>query len=621
MELKKQPTASLANHTRLPMPGDGGQAYNDLSDIIQHGRIRTVFQPIISLKSAKVYGYEALSRITGPSVFKGPEELFQAAIQYNLAYKLERLCRTRALVRAYDLGVDKKIFLNICPSALELPDHERGVTAALIKELFHMRANVILEITEHRYIDDDRLFQKAVAYYRDQGFKIAIDDLGAGFAGLKMLAQIEPDIVKIDRFLISDIHRSTKKKLLLEAIVTFCHKINTKVVAEGIETKEELDVITGMKIDFGQGYYLAEPAEDLQHCSNEACERILELNINGFAKKQEGNFIGAIVDTVPPIEIRETVSSIIQLFKDDRHLFALPVVNDKDEGIPAGIIHKNRLFYKLGQQFGFALLSEKSAEHIMEKPLVFESDHLLEDVSLKSLERSGTHVYDAVVVVKNGIYIGIVHIHELLSKITEQKINMAIQANPLTGLPGNNIIKEEIITRLGRNQLFATLYFDLDNFKPFNDNYGFKKGDMVLRFLGNLLQEKIHEQDTEGFIGHIGGDDFVAVCRPLDMKILCEEILRLFDKGVKIFFDKETIKKGYYKSINRKGKIENLPLLSLSIGVVSSRDRAISSYGELASVASEVKKKAKQTHGSSYCIDLRARSKITSHLDAQIHPA
>ena len=87
----------------------------------------------------------------------------------------------------------------------------------------------------------------------------------------------------------------------------------------------------------------------------------------------------------------------------------------------------------------------------MEKPLVFESDHLLEDVSLKSLDRNKTHVYDAIIVVKNGVYIGIVHIHELLSKITEQKINMAIQANPLTGLPGNNIIKEEIITRLGRN--------------------------------------------------------------------------------------------------------------------------------------------------------------------------
>ena len=205
---EKQLAASLVDHT-----------YKYLSDIIQHGRIRTVFQPIISLKSAKVYGYEALSRITGPSVFKGPEELFQAAIQYNLIYKLEQLCRTRALVRAHDLGINKIIFLNICPSALELPDHERGVTATLIEELFHMRANVVLEITEHRYIDDDRLFKKAVAYYRVQGFKIAIDDLGAGFAGLKMLAQVEPNIVKIDRFLISNIHRRRNLEEVIFGIV------------------------------------------------------------------------------------------------------------------------------------------------------------------------------------------------------------------------------------------------------------------------------------------------------------------------------------------------------------------------------------------------------------------
>ena len=155
---EQQPTDLFVNHT-----------YKFLSDIIQHGRIRTVFQPIISPKSAKVYGYEALSRIIGPSVFKGPEELFQAAIQYNQIFKLERLCRSRALVRAHELDADKMIFLNICPSALELPDHERGVTAALVKELFHIRSNVILEITEHRYIDDDRLFQKAVALLSGSG--------------------------------------------------------------------------------------------------------------------------------------------------------------------------------------------------------------------------------------------------------------------------------------------------------------------------------------------------------------------------------------------------------------------------------------------------------------------
>lgn len=577
--------------------------YSDLSDILQGERIRTVFQPIISLKSAEVYGYEALSRITGASVFGGPAELFQAARQYGLICDLERLCRSKALRRAHELSIDKMISLNICPSVLSAPQHQRGVTAALIKELFPGPVKVILEITEYASVEDDKLFQETVRYYREQGFMIAIDDLGSGFASLKMLTQIEPHIVKTARFLIAGIHRSTQKRLLVEALVAFCHKINARVVAEGIETQEDLDVVIGMNIDFGQGYYLAKPAQDLQNCSEEARERILKPNIAGYVMKREGNFIGSIVDTAPSLKPEKTISSALNAFKNDQHLTSLPVVNDK--GIPVGIVHKTKLFYRLGQQFGFALYSRKLVEDIMEEPLVFESDHSPEEVSLKCLERGKAEVYDALVVVKNGIYMGIVPIYKLLAKITEEKMNLAIQANPLTGLPGNVLIREEIVTRLERHHLFAAIYFDIDNFKPFNDNYGFEKGDSVIRFLGNLLKEKMYEWDTEGFVGHIGGDDFIAVCRPGDIESLCKDILRSFIQGIQVFFDAETIKKGYYRAVDRGGKNKRYPLLSLSIGVVNTGVRAISSYGELASVATEVKRKAKSIFGNSYYLDTR----------------
>jgi len=358
-----------------------------------------------------------------------------------------------------------------------------------------------------------------------------------------------------------------------------------------------------MKIDFGQGYYLAKPAQDLQNCSGEARERILKPNIAGYIMKREGNFIGTIVEATPSLKPEKVVSDAVETFKDDQHLISLPVVNER--GIPVGIIHKTKLFHRLGQEFGFALYGRKSVEEIMEEPLVLESDHSLEEASLRSLERGKTEVYDALVIVKNGIYISTVPIYKLLAKITEGKMSLAIQANPLTGLPGNVLIREEIVTRLESHQLFATIYFDIDNFKPFNDNYGFEKGDNVIRFLGNLLKEKIYEWDTEGFVGHIGGDDFIAVCRPGNIRNLCEDVLQSFSQGIRDFFDAETIKKGYYQSVDRKGKNRRYPLLSLSIGVVSTGVRHIGSYGELSSIATEVKRKAKSILGNSYYLDAR----------------
>jgi len=232
----------------------------EIEEIIANGLITPLFQPIISLCDGSVYGYEALSRVSRPSHLADPELLFAKSGEYGLTFPLERLCRRKALIRAKELGISGRLFLNVCPSLLQANDHKRGVTAALLDELGIERSSITFELTERTLIEDYELFNRVLSYYREQGYSIAIDDLGSGYAGLKMLARMEPDYVKLARFLICDIDASSTRQALVEALVTFCGKIGAKVIAEGVERKEELNYLRDIGVTLCQGYLLARPS-------------------------------------------------------------------------------------------------------------------------------------------------------------------------------------------------------------------------------------------------------------------------------------------------------------------------------------------------------------------------
>ncbi len=574
-----------------------GIEYKNLADIIEKERITTVFQPITCLRTGMIYAYEALSRINGPSPFSGPETLFKAAFKYGVTARLERLCRKKALLTAHEKEIDLPITINVCPSILKCPNHEPGVTLSLVEELFDVRDKVILELTERFSINDHKLFRDTVDYYRRQGFRIAIDDLGAGFAGLNMLIQIEPYMVKVDRALISDIHNSPKKQMLLESLVGFCRKINARVVAEGVETEDELSMLIDLKIDFGQGYYIGRPAREPETTEIVAC--YLDRH-SYFSCKERSNRIESLVQFQEPVSLTETVTDLETRFRTDQTLTCLPVVN---EGVPAGIVHKRKLFFKLGQRYGYDLFCRKSAGSIMEQALMFESGAPIEDVSRRVLTRDENSVYDAVIVVQKGLYAGIVKVHQILERITEQKIDIARQVNPLTGLPGNNSIRDEILRRVNNSQRFALLYLDLDHFKPFNDNFGFDQGDQMIRYLGNLLKDMLSSWDYSSFVGHIGGDDFIAVCKCDYLENLCIGAIERFENEKKKFHDANTIQKGGYESRDRNGNLCEFPLPALSIAVVGVCDNRFDSYENLVSFASKIKKKVKKIPGSSYLIE------------------
>lgn len=178
--------------------------------------------------------------------------------------------------------------------------------------------------------------------------------------------------------------------------------------------------------------------------------------------------------------------------------------------------------------------------------------------------------------------------------------------SPLTGLPGNVQIHAELKKRISNKEDFSVLYLDLDNFKAYNDVYGFLKGDQIIKFTADTIIRCVHEYVPDGsFIGHIGGDDFIAILPILHCEKVCESIISNFDAQVVKFFTDEDVEKGYIEVANRKGVIEQFALTSISIGVVEADKCRFSNMLEIGEVGAQVKHLAKSIMGSSYSIDRR----------------
>ena len=193
---------------------------------------------------------------------------------------------------------------------------------------------------------------------------------------------------------------------------------------------------------------------------------------------------------------------------------------------------------------------------------------------------------------------------------TVKNLNRLLSSNrrvsPLTGLPGNVQIHAELKKRIVRGDPFSVLYLDLDNFKAYNDVYGFLKGDQIIEFTAETIVNLVHSNELENtFVGHIGGDDFVAIVPGTNCEKLCQNIISYFDNNVSKYFTDEDIERGYIEVANRKGIIEQFPLTSLSIGVVVADKSRFHNILEIGEIGAQVKHAAKSVMGSSYAIDKR----------------
>jgi diguanylate cyclase (GGDEF)-like protein len=202
-------------------------------------------------------------------------------------------------------------------------------------------------------------------------------------------------------------------------------------------------------------------------------------------------------------------------------------------------------------------------------------------------------------------------LQELIARIRTllRRTRQGLEANPLTRLPGNNTIETEILKRLEANAPFAVLYLDLNAFKAYNDTYGFLKGDEVIRQTAKII---LKETDKDrGFVGHIGGDDFIVLTDPATCEALCARVIAHFDDMAPKFYNAADRRRGFVQAEDRRGQKTRFPLLSIAIGVVTNQYKILSSLGEVSSIGTEMKHfaKEKKDKGSAYVVDRRTDKK------------
>jgi EAL domain-containing protein (putative c-di-GMP-specific phosphodiesterase class I)/GGDEF domain-containing protein/CBS domain-containing protein len=566
-----------------------------LDKILEDGCIMPVYQPIVSLTDGQVYGYEALSRVSDDELKMNIEQMFRTADRMNRAWELETLCRTEALLGATEMEADKKLFLNVNPNIIHDDEFKDGFTSSRLTAYNLKHDSIIFEITERVAVTDRRVFLDSISHYKSQNYNIAIDDVGAGYAGLNILHDVKPDIIKFDMNLIRDVDKDEIKQMLCKAMVDFCKAAGIKSIAEGIETEEELATLIKLDVDLGQGYFLGTPKGTFADITPEKVGMINKYHTKIFTERTRSSvypIVGHISRPGNCFSPDEKVESIHDALRQNPTITEFTVLEDN---VAIGLMTRVFLNEMLGGRYGFNLYANKPIRQIVNPDIMRVNYNMpVDQVSRLAMQRTPERQYDPIVVEDAGEYSGIVTIKDLLDSCTKIEIEVAAHSNPLTGLPGNLLIEKEIVQRVLGKKPYCIIYFDVDHFKAYNDAYGFQNGDKMLALLAEVLKQCAVKNE---FVGHIGGDDFIVICDYHEGEDYCKSVIAGFSSQVPSLYRDEDIKNGYIVSKNRSGVTENFPITSLSIAGISNREKTYQNMDNFSHDIAKIKKKCKQHSG------------------------
>jgi EAL domain-containing protein (putative c-di-GMP-specific phosphodiesterase class I) len=232
---------------------------SELDYILRYRVLQTLYQPVMDSHDGRVFGYEALSRGPSNSPLHAPLPLIRAAAQAGRLFELDLVCRELAIRRFQELGLPGCLFLNVSPLSLMEPTFRPGETLRLLHEVGLPPQKVVIELTEQQPLEDYAVLKAAVAHYTEAGFQIAIDDLGAGYAGLRLWSELRPAYVKIDHHFTENISGDAVKREFVRSIRDMAVRLGCKVVAEGIETEEDYQTVQSLGVRLHQGYHLGRP--------------------------------------------------------------------------------------------------------------------------------------------------------------------------------------------------------------------------------------------------------------------------------------------------------------------------------------------------------------------------
>ena len=544
--------------------------------------LRCALQPIVDVNSGVVHGVEALIRGHERLGHATPFDLLDHFVDVGLIVELEEILAVKAVdaflaARRARLGADVRLFLNVDGRALaDLAPLVLERAVRLIADAGLPPSALCVEISERYERFSAAHIDFSIHRLRDLGVKFAADDFGQGHSELKLLFDNAVDYVKIDKYFISGVDGSDRRKVFLSNMCRFAHVMGARVIAEGVETLQEFEACRTLGCDMIQGWFVDHPQLDpkaLLPTYAHLAEAGARPQWQRGEESRGDSVIRSVMTRIPSVLETASIDEVIELFR--AHSTAeVCVVVDK-AGEPFGTIRHLTLRPLVYNRYGRDLLRNAGLGNSLRS---FITACPSADVGLAATEVLDLFMAHAaangVIVTSGGKYLGFLTADALLKLANARYLEEALDRNPLTRLPGNTMVAARIATLLAEcgasRRTRCLCYFDFDNFKPFNDSKGFRQGDRAIKLFAEAIQRRFGK-DPGAFFGHLGGDDFVAVFEspePDALRRALAESLEEFAATVAGFYTEAERRQGWIECKDRFGAIRRFPLLRCSVAVV-----------------------------------------------------
>ncbi len=564
--------------------------------LIQERTLAVHLQPIVALDGGTVYGHEALVRTPAGCPWPNPDALFAAARAEETSIELEIECVRLALETWAACACPGKLFINLSASALLAAIGARGLqqTMALVRSLGVAPASIVIELTEHEHVRDVEMLKTATTLLRRHGIGVALDDFGDGRSSLRLWSELKPEIVKIDKYFTHDLATNGDKLQTFRALLQIAETFGSGLVAEGIETPEELRIVRDLGIRYAQGYYLGRPAARPVAEPAEAAFAVLRASEIAVFPQRQRTGSGALTAErllvpAPAVSTLATHEDVLALFERLGSLHALAIVEDDR---PVALVNRQDFISSYAKPYFRELYGRRPAlMHANKSPLMLDVHTKVDDLTAVLTSSDQRYLAEGFVLTEGGRYRGLGTGEQLVRTVTEARIEAARHANSLTFLPGNIPITVHIERLLASGQPFFACYGDLNHFKPFNDQYGYWRGDEMIMLAARVISA--HCDPQRDFVGHVGGDDFIMLFQSADWERRSLRIVESFNRLARDLFDADALAAGGIEAEDRHGVMRFHPLTTLCIGAVQAEPGRFARPEDVASAAAAAKRHAK----------------------------
>lgn len=539
-----------------------------------HDSVRFAFQPLYSLHTGGIVALEALARPGKGSV----HELLDQARRERRLPEVDVLLAARAAYTESEQDTLLPLHLNITAPTAAAPESVFDPLLDALAQVGRRPREVVLEVGPPFTQTWPEQLLAGLTRLGELGFRIALDGLGRADLPLGLLSAAPADLFKLDRSILGALPDDPHAIAVVESLLHYASRTNTRLVATGIEREPQLAAVRKLGVRIAQGNLFA-PAGDgpgvgtaiaqlMTPATPDPDEQVLP---GPFTAPRVRDFLRSAV-TLPEDATCEEVRDV--LAKQDGGTGVIGVDGDNR---PQWSVDRSRFLVAVTGAYGHALHAKRPAARLADTPHVISADagalELLELVTDADWGRTGD---DVVVVDDRGRCVGVVLVPEVVRGVAEAKVEAAAALSPLTRLPGTDTIARDIDRRIAAREPFVTAWLDIDSFKAVNDTVGFAAGDDLIRALGRTLTD-LGNKLPRTTVGHVGGDDFLIACDVDEISTIASALL------------------------DTPWQAEGMPI-TVSLATLVCATSSVGSYREASRRLAPLKKQAKEVAGSSWVL-------------------